>query len=226
MKVFEQSEHAENFRAGNVLARRLDDWRTHGDSHRQDTKEGKVIYQDRIVIPFVVDGNERRLYGTMKDFSFSKWDSCHVLCMTALISHDIDFTSNDYLSDLKRQLDDSLSVLIEMGEHAVVFLEPDTFIRRVVGAAKQRNIQCDGNPVVYYDPTNVTFPLTSLVGRPWHVFCKPNTGTYPKQRELRIAFAGGDSDPLVLNVGSLRDISFYIDTASLGDLAFVFDEEA
>ena len=226
MKVFEQREHAENFRAGNVLARPLGDWRAYGDSHRQDTKEGKVIYQDRIVISFSVDGNERRLYGTTKDFSSPKWDSCHVLCMTALISQNIDFTSDDYPIDIKRQLVDSLSVLIEMGKHAVVFLEPDTFIRRVVDAAKQQNIQCDGNPVVYYDPTNVVFPLTSLVGRPWHVFCKPNTGTYPKQREFRIAFAGGDSDPLELNVGSLRDISFYVETASLGGFEFSFDEEA
>ena len=226
MKVFEQREHADNFRAGNVLARRLGDWRSSGDSHRQDTREGKVVYQDRIVVSFVVDGDERRLYGTTKDFSSPKWDRCHVLCMTALISHDVDFGSEGYLADLKRQLADSLPVLMEMGEHAVILLEPNTFFRRVVRAAKQRNIQCDGNPVVYYDPTNVVFPLTSLAGRPWHVFCKPNTGTYPKQRELRIAFSGGDSDPLELNVGNLRDISFYVETATLGDFEFGFDEEA
>lgn len=224
LKVFEEKEHAENFRAGNVLTRRLGDWRSHGGPHRQDAKEGKVIYQDRIVISFDVDGEERHLYGTVKDFISPEWDNCHVLCMTALVSQNIDFLSHEYLRDQKRQMDDSLPVLMEMGEHAVVFLEPDTFIKRVVDAASEQGIKCTGGSVVYYDPTNVVFPLMSLAGKPWHVFCKPNTGVYPKQREFRIAFGGSESEPLWLNVGSLRDISFYIDTASLGDHEFVFDE--
>jgi hypothetical protein len=86
---------------------------------------------------------------------------------------------------------------IWFGDSMVLVLDTQEFLNRIVVAAKAQNLTGKGKQVEYFNPETHTGKLDR--------FKKPNR--FAHQREYRIAFESPGTDPLVLDIGDITDIT-------------------
>ena len=216
LKCFSQKRHADQMRAGMLLARRLKWFRRTEAGPRADENEGAILYEDAEFAIRAGDGQWQRLElaGPVRH-NYPAIDNLHVFCMTGLRSGEDAEDPWETIEQIKRQVEESRSTLDGFGKHAVILLDSEEFLRRVAKATEREGIRqwCCG-PVQYYDayPVSVTIQ-SSPTFKP--VFLKRRR--YALEREFRLAFnthTEGD-DPLCLDIGDISDISTDGDAGTL-----------
>jgi len=99
--------------------------------------------------------------------------------------------------------------MLSFGDTALIVLDHDEFIRRVIVAAKQAGYNVYFKPVQYYDPTIDGGNMwNSLLEGMWNIaFWKRNSYIY--QQEVRFVFTPGDenTDHIELDIGDISDIT-------------------
>lgn len=130
----------------------------------------------------------------------------HVFCLHAI--HTAEWTrefGEDELEDFKK----FLSVperMAEFGDHVWIITDPSKFRSQLTAACKAKNITIGHGLVQYLDPANSHGNVPrDLVG-----FVKMTE--FSPEREFRFTFQSADplDDPLLLDLGSLRDASMVV----------------
>ena len=222
VKFFSEREHADAFQDGLLYARRLKHFREEEDPQRKDEHEGTIPEGEAgdqvLLVPQTAGGKAISLTLTEPaQQTYSSLDDLNIFCMTNFLSSPGYGATQEMLDEVHRQVDDSLSLCMELGSHAVVVEDPVQFVARVRQAATAHEYDSLPASVVYYD----TYPQDATTlegGLQWrHALLKSRR--YAKQREYRFIFntrVHGDA-PLELRVGTLRNITKYTETRDLAD---------
>lgn len=216
LKCFTEKRHADQMRAGVLFARRLNWFRRTEAGVRADENEGAILYEGAEVSIQADDGEWHRLdlVGPARR-NHPSIDNLHVFCMTILRpTEDVDDPWKT-IEQIKHQVEESRPTFDGFGNHAVMLLDGEEFLRRVAKAVEREGIrQWRRDLVQYYDSYPVSVAIESKPSfKP--VFLKHLD--YASEREYRLAFntdTVGD-DPLCLDIGDISDISTYWDTAML-----------
>ncbi|SNC66775.1 hypothetical protein SAMN06265337_1725 [Hymenobacter gelipurpurascens] len=98
----------------------------------------------------------------------------------------------------------------QFGDTAVIILKVDEFYDRVKSNIENKGLKVYSGPVDYID-TNTFF------GK-WSLFKKPLE--YKYQSEFRFVVKRNEISPLVINIGSLKDIAVIIESDKIDQLRF------
>lgn len=218
VKFYEDERDAEAFRRGQLYARRLKGFREMEDPLRGDRYEGGVLSEGGTLSIQGSDGNWWPIPTVGPHAFFSGWtDALSVFCMTGFMSEEASGPELGMVKDVMAQVKESSDTCAAMGRHAVMVQNFDEFMRRATQACDRRGFRLWARPVEYYGaypPESVFWPDGSI--KP--VFLK--SAGYRLQREYRLAFDTGtyDSEPITLEIGDIRDISFLMATENLPKL--------
>lgn len=218
VKIFDKKEHADAFRDGEMLARRLKHFREIEEvSARRDEHEGTILLEDGTWSIEDDDGEFHPLnfIGPVR-LNYPQLDSLNIFCMTCFASSLASEITRPLVDGLLDQIEESRSTCAAMGKHVVLISDRDRFFNRVNRALLSQGYRAHFDFVEYYD--GYPLELTTISERPkWrHAFLKSRR--FEKEREFRIAIRGVPGEKsLKLNVGSLRDISGYFEIQDFFD---------
>lgn len=196
---FQSADRIESLRSGKIYAKNLGYYRnlerTSGDADIGDQNEG--------ILPVVIATIENPVTGERKELTDTVLETSEsndfVFCV---------FQGNPYINDM-RFTDEQKARMLTFGDTALLILDPDEFVKRVIRAAKAKGFEAHYHSVRYYDPKyNNAGILISLLEGMWNVaFWKRNRYAY--QQEARFVFTPGDDsiDHIELDVGDLHDIT-------------------
>ena len=140
----------------------------------------------------------------------------NVFCMTGFRPEGPDpWPSWPAVDQLLGQIAASLPSCRKFGDHAVVITDHVELLARINRAAEREGWQARGGLVSYYD----SYPPETEGTRSFApAFLKPRD--FCMEREFRIAFNTGTTGdcPVSLDIGGIRDISFYIETKKLATM--------
>lgn len=213
IKICRKKEYADCFLSGKLYANRLRYFRDQGI----DKYEGAIWLQpDKCLFT---------LHGCLipaEDFArpiqaqLQRIDNLHIFCIFAF-HHSVGFEtlSPENVDDFKaNQLGSMDACRKDFGAHAVVITNAQEFFNRVDAALKRmwqekRILRSPRCLVEYYDPDTFHMEISKIP------FYKRNE--FIHQKEYRIAINTGTvgCDPLVLDIGNIRDIAFGMDTADI-----------
>ena len=217
VKFFAEEKWADDFVRGQIYANSLSYFKEieKRDAKRGDRHEGVIwwIQPDQIQLTL----NDRTIPSA--DFAGplemqSTWlSNQHVFCMYAAHSGDIDLravTSEEEMSPLRKRVlvpDECLN----FGDFAVVVTAGPEFVRRVEVAATARGYRGRRGLVHYYDPDE----FHGYFSESEAAFRKHRRYAY--QQEYRFLFETlvAGNEPLILDVGDLRDVTIRMDSAEI-----------
>ena len=228
IKFFDNLNYADAFVRGQLYLNRLTYFKqVEGEQQdptgRQDRHEGTTAWFQPGMGKLTINGvlvNDAQI--TVQ----KHWlNHLHICCLHAIHSGNLDLDRIAAENDMG-QLRDQLAVpdeCIALGNHAVVIRDVPAFIRRISSATETNGFRLKYGLVNYYDPATFHGQFTDEDS----VFCKQSR--YMFQREFRFAINSGtlDDNPLVLNVGDIRNISIRLKSSELngekligGDIQF------
>ena len=226
VKVFSEKQHADSFVRGELYANRLSWFKNIESSDgRGDEYEGAVMPQrDNLVIKLTARNQET---GEVDEITITpdelvappvlqldRFNDLNLFCMYAAHSSDFEPQTDDPLQELKTHIEIPEDCL-KLGRYAVAITDVGEFVRRVHAAASREGYEIARGYVEYYDP-EIGTPLEPLSERA--VFRKREE--FAHQREYRFAIDTGTrgSEPVVLNIGDIDDITMLLDTAEINEL--------
>lgn len=221
VKFFARKQYAERMLAGELWAGRLKKFRDTEDQTRRDGFEGTVLWEGGTLT--LRSGEGESMILSPDDLAGPiEWrprllGNLNVFCMTAFRPDGGPWPSWPLVDQITQQISASLPTCRKFGKHAVVITDATEFLSRVTRAAERQDWQVCSSLVRYYDsyPPDIAFED----GRSFTpVFLKAKR--FQLQREFRVAMNTGTvgDDPVTLNLGAIRDISFYTETRELGKL--------
>ena len=205
---------------GTIRAGRLKCFRKTEDAARRDNLEGTILLEGGTLTLKTEDGDSI----TVKPEDLAApiemrrdWiDGLNVFCMTGFRPDGPDpWPSWPAVDQLMGQIAASLPYCREFGGHAVVITDPSEVLAGINRAAERENWQATRSLVSYYD----SYPQEIEGTRSFTpAFLKPRD--FCMEREFRIAFNTGTTGdcPVTLDIGGIRDISFYIETEKLATM--------
>ena len=218
VKFLKKKKHVDEFLDGLLYANRLKYFRNIEDPLRGDKNEGGILLEDAELcvreneewLPFETAGPIR--------VNHSNLDDLNVFCMTAFRYFADRGPTQEMIEEVNGQIRDCLRAYAQLGKHAVLVRDFRQFVIQVGKAATNAGYQYWYRPVEYYD----AYPH-DVASRAWKPRVRPaflKSKAYKGQREFRIVLntATHGEDPLRLDIGSIRDISHYIETTSLSAL--------
>ena len=220
VKFFNRKKHAEEMMDGTIWAGRLKCFRKTEDAARRDTLEGTILLEGR-TLTLKTDAGDSI---TVKPEELAEpielrldWiGHLNVFCMTGFQPVGPDpWPSWPAIDQLMGQIAASLPACRKFGGHTVVITDPTEFLARISRAAERENWQTTRSFVSYYDSYPPEIGGTRSFAP---AFFKPRD--FVMEREFRIAFNTGTTGdcPVTLDIGGIRDISFYIETEKLATM--------
>ncbi len=221
VKFFSRKQHADKMLAGGLRAGRLKKFRDTEDQARRDDFEGTILWEGGTLT--LRGGEGESLTVSPDDLAGPiEWrphllDNLNVFCMTAFRSDLGPWPSWPLVDQVTQQVAESLPTCRKFGKHAVVITDTKEFLKRVTRAAERENCELCSSLVRYYDsyPPDIAFGDGQSFTP---AFLKPRD--FQLEREFRVAMNTGTlgDDPVPLDIGEIRDISFYTATRELGKL--------
>ena len=189
-----EREHLEKLRKGEMYMNSLSYFaKLEADGARSDQFEGTdYLTQPSDVLEFVFNPNIKGvepLRITAADLAgpariaLHRTSACNICCFFA-----IDKPFDEPMFADKHEW---------FGSSMMLFTHTPEFLSRVISAAQKQNLPIKAHLVEYYDETKYTGPIG--------VFRKRSQ--YSHQCEYRIQLHTGSTDPFILNVGDLSDIT-------------------
>lgn len=186
-----QREHMEQFRRGLLYMNPLSYFRgLEGDPARADRFEGLThIFQPQDVVmrlsapgfgEIVIDSQDLAAATTI---SMNSELCCNIFCLHA-ITTPVDGT----LFPSEHEW---------FGDSVVLVLNSEAFLNRIVAAAKARNLPVKGKLVEYFDDKTYTGKLDRF----------RKSKHFAHQREYRIAVESSGTEPLILEIGDITEIT-------------------
>lgn len=225
LKLVEKLAYAEDFLDGRLYLNPVAYFRTleRAADGRADPHEGAILWvppsPDLEVNVGGVRISPEDLAGPIV-FTRASDDALNMLCLYGATTGEFQHVSADNIAAVRSHLRIPDKVF-SMGLHAVVIANVTAFRERLIAAVKANDYALNARAVTYVDPDahrrEHTYPL----------FFK--SAAYAWQREHRfVVDTRGDSAPapLVLDVGSLRDICFVVPAEELGNIELDLPEEA
>lgn len=204
-----QREHMEQFRKGLLYMNSLSYFRgLEGDPARADRYEGVThIFQPkdvsmRLSVPGfgeVVIGSED--LAAAATISMNSELYCNIFCL-----HAITTPVNGTLFPSEHEW---------FGDSIVLVLNTQVFLNRMLVAAKARNLKVNGKLVEYFDDETYTGKLDRF----------RKSRQFAHQREYRIAIESPGTEPLILDIGDIADITSEVIPFSEADNVLKFSEE-
>lgn len=214
VKVFEQEKYANDFLDGILYMNKLPHFRKieeTAEANRADKHEGiKGWFQPNQIVIKVNNFDINSLdMVSPASIKLDYFNNFNIFCLYAAHSGCFKAITKENLSDFKKQLEIPEECL-NLGKYAVVITNAFEFINRVMNAAILKGDPMAGL-VDYYDPAlfNGIFSDKDVI------FKKRNE--YRHQREYRFAInpATTDTNPLLLDIGNIRDISHMCNSESI-----------
>jgi hypothetical protein len=204
-----QRDHMEQFRKGQLYMNTLKYFRDlESDPARADRYEGAThIFQPKDVImtlsapgfgEIVIDSKDLAAATTL---SMSSELRCNIFCLHATTE-----PVNGTLFPPEHEW---------FGDSMVLVLNTQEFLDRVVAAAKARNVSGRAKRVEYFDDEAYTGKLDRF----------RKSKCFAHQREYRIALDSPGTDPLILDVGDITDITSEVLQFSDADYILKFSED-
>jgi hypothetical protein len=204
-----QREHMEQFRNGLLYMKPLNYFRElEGDSARADHYEGVTnIFQPKDVIMRlsapgfgeVVIGSDDLAAATT--LSMNSELCCNIFCL-----HAITAPVNGTLFPAQHEW---------FGDSIGLVLNTQEFLNRVLAAAKVGNFTVKGKLVEYFDDETYTGKLDRF----------RKSKHFAHQREYRIAVESPGTEPLILDIGGITDITSEVIPFSDANNVFKFSED-
>ena len=221
VKFFAKKQHADKMLSGELRAGRLKKFRETEDQARRDDLEGTVLWKGGTLTLRSGEGESATI--SPDDLAGPiEWrphllGNLNVFCMMAFPSDLGPWPSWPLVDQITEQVAESLPTCRKFGKHAVVITDAKEFLKRITRAAERANWQVRCSRVTYYD----SYPPDVAVGDGLSftpAFLKPRK--FELEREFRVAMYTGTAgdDPATLDIGEIRDISFYTETRELGKL--------
>lgn len=204
-----QREHMEQFHKGQLYMNTLKYFRDlESDPARADLYEGAThIFQPNdAIITFSAPGFREILIDSTDlaaatTLSMNSELCCNIFCLYAITA-----PVNGTLFPSEHEW---------FGDSMVLVLNTQEFLNRVVAAAKARNLSGTRKQVEYFDDEAYT-------GK-WDRFRKSKR--FAHQREYRIAIDSPGTDPLVLDIGDITDITSQVLQFCDAGTIFKFSED-
>ena len=220
MKFFDKKEYAEGMMDGTIRAGRLKCFRETEDAARRDDLEGTILLEGGTLTLKTDAGDSFTVkpedLAAPIEMRLNWIGDLNVFCMTGFRPEGPDpWPSWPAVDQFMGQIAESLPSCRRFGGHAVVITDPSEFLARVHRAAERENWQATRGLVSYYD----SYPPETEGARSFApAFLKPRD--FCMEREFRIAFNTGTAGdcPVSLDIGRIRDISFYIETEKLATM--------
>ncbi len=220
VKFFDKKEHAEGMMDGTIRAGRLKCFRKTEDAARRDNLEGTILLEG-VTLTVTTDEGDSVIVkpedlAAPIEMRLDWIGDLNVFCMTGFRPEGPHpWPSWSAVDQLMDQIAASLPSCRKFGKHAVVITHRSEFLARIRRAAERRNWQARGDFVSYYD----SYPPDGEGTRSFApAFLKPRD--FCMEREFRIALNTGTTGdhPVCLDIGGIRDISFYIETKKLATM--------
>lgn len=218
IKFLNEERYVDGFLDGHVYMNRLSYYkkieRNDEDANRADKHEGAFAWLQPGVGSLTINGQDITgdLAGPIEMYDDSL-NHINVFCLYAAHSGNLD--SNmlaDNIEVFKQQIKVPEDCL-KLGKHAVFITDPPKFLQRMKSAAESQGYQIGRGLVKYYDPETFhgNFPNGHAI------FNKQIQ--YQYQREYRFGVDTGHpgDDPIILEVGDIRDITLHLNTADLNE---------
>ena len=220
VKFFDRKEHAEGMMDGTIRAGRLKCFRKTEDAARRDSLEGTILLEGGTLTLETDEGDSFTVkpedLAAPIEMRLNWIGDLNVFCMTGFRPEGPDpWPSWPAVDQLMDQIAASLPSCRKFGGHAVVITDPSQFLARINRAAERENWRATRGLVSYYDSYPPEMEGTESVTP---AFLKPRD--FFMEREFRIAFNTGTTGdcPVTLDIGGIRDISFYIETEKLATM--------
>jgi len=216
VKIFGKEQYAVDFVSGKLFCNRLSSFRgfeESGISNRGDGDEGVAGWYQPDQARFTINDIVMEGLAAPVSVSFNRHGHLNLFCMYAAHSGDFQTVSEESLEDFKRHLQIP-GGCADLGRFAVVVTNTPEFIKRVRAAVQKNNFELRARLVKYYDPNTFSgsFP-EDYVG-----FMKRDE--YQDQGEYRflINTKTKGSDPVILDIGDIDDITTGCSTTNINSL--------
>lgn len=196
---FQSEDRIKCFREGHLYAKTLGYYRKleeeTGDEEIGDGYEA-MIHVNEAIIRIPETGEEQVLNDELIKTSHS---DDHVFCMFGI------YPQLETFAFSEKQKEKMLS----FGDTALIILDSDEFINRVIKTAERNGLKAYFNGVKYYDPSyDSANMIVDLMKGMWNVaFWKRKSYTY--QQEARFVFVSDKpgEDHVILDIGDITDIT-------------------
>ena len=216
MKFSTERDHAEELLDGILHCNRVSWFRDLGDPNRGDKHEGSRLMEGgELSVRDDETGHWHPLdtVGPVR-FNHPAVDNLALFCTSLVRSERHELPCQHMVDEFMVQLEASLPTFVNMGEHAVVIRDMQAFFRRVDAATKRERYTFQARAVNYYDsyPLRLLLEPDDSIEPAFH-----KHASYHLQREHRLAIETyrEDTDVVRLDIGSIRDIAMYMETAAL-----------
>ena len=203
-----------------IRAGRLKCFRKTEDAARRDSLEGTMLLEGGTLTLTTDKGDSFTVkpedLAAPIEMRLNWIGDLNVFCMTGFRPEGPDpWPSRPAVDHFMGQIAASLPACRKFGDHAVVITDRSEFLARINRAAEREEWQTASGLVSYYD----SYPPDTEGTRSFApAFLKPRD--FCMEREFRIAFNTGTTGdcPVTLEIGGIRDISFYIETEKLATM--------
>lgn len=203
VKVFENLIFMNNFLDGKLFMNSLAYFKNTEDSNRGDKYEAVTgCYQpDKITIKI----NHHELEGLAGPayIQMPHHEKVNLFCLCASHSGDFDSVTEETLQRLEEQLRIHHHCG-KLGDYAVIVTSASLFVERVMAAALEKGFQGSAGLVDYYDPESYSGQFSDRDA----IFRKHKEFAHQSEYRFAIKTESEENGPIVLDVGSLRDIAY------------------
>ncbi len=212
LKVFESESYMEDFLNGKIYMNRLSFFTKTEDlkeNNRADRREALCALWQPNEASIDINGYRLTELAGPIEFRFENSKYLHVFCLfSGVISEKNFLNPYDNLADIKEEFRVPENCE-KLGGYYVVVHNTKKFIERIVQAVRQEGYgkQAQAGMVEYYDPETFSGDFGKRLA-----FYK--TANFSHQKEYRFVLNTktiGD-DPLIINIGDIRDIANISDT--------------
>lgn len=222
MKFSKKREYSEELLGGILHCNRVPYFRGIDDSERGDEYEGLRIFNEPSILSrtqFSIRNIQEKEWHELEGIksitiSYRAIDDLALFCTSLIRSKKYDDPCQEMIDEFMHELKSSLPCFIKMGRYAVVIRDVPEFFLRVKQAIERNGYWMKGKSVNYFD----TYPQDLLYRSPNSldpIFHKRKD--YQSQKEHRIAIGTNThgTEPIKLDIGSIRDIAFLKETNTL-----------
>ncbi|MCF7484204.1 hypothetical protein L3V31_21150 [Vibrio sp. J1-1] len=219
LRVFDNSRYKEDFLDGKIFMNRLSYFRhIEGDSegNRADEHEGVNSWWQPNDVTLNLNGHCFSDLVAPIRMRLQHNDNYNVFCLFAATTDKVNLVDHIDFEEIANDFRVPSSVG-NLGDQFVLVHNPREFINRIVEAVKSQDfVEGKAGLVTYYDPDTFSGDFRGIDA----VFVKQNN--FSHQSEYRFVIDTGHlgNEPLILNIGPIRDIATPVDS---WDIQVAFD---